>query len=107
MALTQLINNTVKKGDVVIGFSGSGNSENVLEAFKVANEVGAITVAITRGDGGKSKAAANQCIVITGNSTFPGQIAGNNFNFHFEDSLSSISHMVTGIIKQRVQGINA
>lgn len=99
----QLINNSIKKGDVVIGFSGSGNSENVLEAFKVANAVEANTVAITRGNGGKSKELANLCIIITGDSKFPGQIAGNNFNFHFEDSLSSISHMVTGIIKQRVQ----
>lgn len=41
-------------GDVVIGYSGSGNSENVIRAIEYANVHGAITIGIT-GDhkGGK------------------------------------------------------
>jgi D-sedoheptulose 7-phosphate isomerase len=34
-------------GDIVIGFSGSGNSKNVIEGIKYANECGNVTVGIT------------------------------------------------------------
>ena len=98
----QLINHSVTRGDVVFGFSGSGNSANIIEAFKVAKESLATTVGITRGDGGAIKTMAEHTIIIPGDSRFPGQTGGNNFNFHFEDALSSIAHMVTGIIKERV-----
>jgi len=98
----QLINNGISDNDVLFGFSGSGNSANVIEAFNVAKRYGAKTVAITRGTGGKSKDLANHCIVIPGTSNFPGQIGSNDNNFHFEDSLSSIPHMITGILRQRI-----
>jgi D-sedoheptulose 7-phosphate isomerase len=45
----------VREGDIVIGISGSGNSPNVLNAIKVANEAGAITVGFCGYDGGKLK----------------------------------------------------
>jgi D-sedoheptulose 7-phosphate isomerase len=45
----------VKPGDVVIGISGSGNSENVLEAIRLANARSAITVGMTGFDGGQLK----------------------------------------------------
>jgi D-sedoheptulose 7-phosphate isomerase len=45
----------VRRGDVVIGISGSGNSANVLNAITVANEAGAITVGLCGFDGGKLK----------------------------------------------------
>ncbi|MBN1935111.1 MAG: SIS domain-containing protein [Anaerolineae bacterium] len=47
------LRNLVQPGDVVIGFSGSGNSENVLRAMHLANEAGAYTVGLTGFDGGK------------------------------------------------------
>jgi len=36
------------EGDVVFGMSGSGNSKNVLEAFRVAKERGMKTILVTR-----------------------------------------------------------
>lgn len=42
----------VRKNDVLIAISGSGNSKNVLEAVKVANEVGATTIGFCGYDGG-------------------------------------------------------
>jgi D-sedoheptulose 7-phosphate isomerase len=45
----------VRKDDVVIGISGSGNSPNVLNAMKVGKEAGAITVGFCGYDGGKLK----------------------------------------------------
>jgi D-sedoheptulose 7-phosphate isomerase len=99
----QLINDGVKKNDIVFGFSGSGNSKNIVEAFDLAKQQQAITIAITRGNGGKLKEIADYCIIIPGSSTFPGQTGGNDNNFHYEDCLSSISHMMTGILRKYVK----
>ncbi len=43
----------VRKGDIVIGISGSGNSLNVLKAIELAKKVGAVTIGWTGFDGGK------------------------------------------------------
>ncbi len=98
----QLINHGIRKGDIVFGFTGSGNSENILEAFRVAKERGAKTVVISRGSGGKARHVADRCIIIPGTSNFPGQVGGNDNNFHYEDATSAIAHMITGIMRQRV-----
>ena len=45
----------VREGDVVIGISGSGNSQNVLNAMQVANHAGATTIGFCGYDGGKLK----------------------------------------------------
>lgn len=52
------LKNKLKQGDIVIGISGSGNSENVVKAFAYANELGAQTIAFTGYSGGKLKEMA-------------------------------------------------
>jgi D-sedoheptulose 7-phosphate isomerase len=52
------LKNFLKKDDLVIGISGSGNSENIIKAIEYANSLGAITVGITGYDGGKLKKIA-------------------------------------------------
>jgi D-sedoheptulose 7-phosphate isomerase len=47
------LKNFLRPGDVVIGISGSGNSENVLQAVSYAKEKGAITIGLAGFDGGK------------------------------------------------------
>ena len=42
-----------RKGDVAVAISTSGNSANVLEAVREANEAGMLTVGLTGGDGGR------------------------------------------------------
>jgi D-sedoheptulose 7-phosphate isomerase len=42
-----------KKGDVIIGITTSGNSKNVLEAFKTAKDMGIKTIGVTGGTGGQ------------------------------------------------------
>lgn len=42
-----------QKGDVLLGLSTSGNSENIVNAFNAAKEKGMKTVALTGKDGGK------------------------------------------------------
>ena len=47
------LRNYFSPGDVVIGISGSGNSNNVLKAIKYANENGGITIGLCGFNGGK------------------------------------------------------
>lgn len=47
------LQNFYQKGDVVIGISGSGNSENVVRAMQWARDNGAVTIALTGYSGGK------------------------------------------------------
>ena len=93
----------VVAGDTVFGVSGSGNSKNVLRAFEVSKSYDARNILVSRGTGGKAKALADVSIIIPGTSKYPGQTGPNDNNFHFEDSLVSISHMITGIFCQRVR----
>lgn len=58
------LKNKLKAGDIVIGISGSGNSENVVRAIEYGNENGAETVAICGYDGGKAKMAAKHSIHV-------------------------------------------
>jgi D-sedoheptulose 7-phosphate isomerase len=49
----------LQEGDVVVAISASGNSVNLLNAFDVAKQKGAITVGISGFDGGKLKNKAD------------------------------------------------
>ena len=53
-----------EKNDVVIGFSGSGNSKNVIEAIEFANNIGCITIGLAGYDGGKLKDVVDECITV-------------------------------------------
>lgn len=52
---SRYVNGVGKKGDVLIGISTSGNSENILRALLVAKNKGLTTVAMTGTTGGKMK----------------------------------------------------
>lgn len=56
--------NLVRAGDVVVGISGSGNSPNVLNAIRLATEVGATTIGLTGFDGGKLKEMVDVCVLV-------------------------------------------
>jgi D-sedoheptulose 7-phosphate isomerase len=57
-----------KKGDIAIGISTSGNSANVLKAFRVARKLGMITIALT-GEGGKIASNADIPLTVPSRST--------------------------------------
>ena len=56
-------------GDVAVGLSTSGNSENVVRALEAARALGLVTVALTGADGGKAAAAADICIRVPTDET--------------------------------------
>jgi D-sedoheptulose 7-phosphate isomerase len=84
--------NWVERGDVVIGISGSGNSANVLAAFRVARSRGATTIAMAGFKGGKSATEADLCIVVPCDKMVM-----------VEDFHMMISHMVADELKKLVQ----
>lgn len=59
LAYSRLIKGIARKGDVLIGLSTSGNSENIIKAFETAKEKELITIAFTGKSGGKLKAVSN------------------------------------------------
>lgn len=59
----------VNQGDVFVGISTSGNSENVLRACRVARERGAVTIALLGRNGGKINCVVDYPIVIPCNIT--------------------------------------
>ncbi len=61
------LKNFLNTDDIVIGISGSGNSENVLKAVRYANENGAKTIGLTGFDGGKLAKLAQTPIVVSVN----------------------------------------
>lgn len=58
------LQNKLQPEDVVIGISGSGNSENVIRAIKYANEIGAETIAFVGYDGGKLQKIAEHSVHV-------------------------------------------
>jgi D-sedoheptulose 7-phosphate isomerase len=58
-----------QKGDILIGISTSGNSPNVIEAVKVAKEMGIFTVGFLGKDGGKLKDLVDKPFIVFHKST--------------------------------------
>mgnify|MGYP000483427885 CR=1 FL=1 len=73
-----------RPGDVAIGISASGNSENVLRAMMVAQELGLHTVGITGYQGGKLKDLVDLCIIVPSDDMQ-----------HIEDAHLAIIHAVS------------
>jgi D-sedoheptulose 7-phosphate isomerase len=61
------LKNFLAKNDILIGFSGSGKSGNVVEAMKYGKENGAICIGITGMDGGDLLKICDECFVVPNN----------------------------------------
>ena len=58
-----------RKGDVLVALSTSGNSENILEAVKVAKDLGITTIGFTGRGGGKLAKMVDVPLVIVSDTT--------------------------------------
>lgn len=81
------LRNKLKSGDVIIGISGSGNSENVVRAITYGNEIGAETIVLVGYDGGRLKDLAKYHIHVNVNNM---QIV--------EDVHLALNHMMMSIL---------
>lgn len=74
--------------DALIGLSTSGNSENVIAAFKMANKKGGKTILFSGGDGGKLKTLSNFSIIV------PSEVTS-----HVQEAHETIIHILCGLIE--------
>ena len=59
------LKNYARAGDLLLAFSGSGNSENVLRAVRYANSIGCRTIGLSGYAGGRLRDEAQECIVVS------------------------------------------
>ena len=81
----------VRKGDVVVGISASGNSENVVRALQRANELGAVTIGLLGNEGGRIKEIVHKAIVVPSNNTA-----------RIQEAHITIGHIICEIIEQEL-----
>jgi D-sedoheptulose 7-phosphate isomerase len=58
-----------RAGDVVVGFTTSGDSENVVRGLRAARAVGAVTVLFAGGSGGRARRHADHALVVPASET--------------------------------------
>ncbi|MCK4807639.1 MAG: SIS domain-containing protein [Candidatus Aegiribacteria sp.] len=87
------LKNLVEEGDVVIGLSGSGMSPNVINAFRVANNVGAISVLLSGYRGGEAANVADKSIIVPSEDMQ-----------HIEDIHLMLCHIVFRMVRRRIRG---
>ncbi len=80
-----------REGDVAIGISTSGNSENVIRALSTAKQIGAVTAALGGGDGGRMKDIADYSIII------PSKITARIQEMHI-----FVGHMLCGAVEMEL-----
>ncbi|MDF7801870.1 SIS domain-containing protein [Pontiellaceae bacterium B1224] len=71
-----------REGDLLVGFTTSGNSENVLRAFDAAKKIGIKTIAFTGGTGGKIVALSDYTLLISSSSHTPRIQEGHELMMH-------------------------
>lgn len=68
-AFRRQVETLVRSGDVLVAISTSGNSPNVVMAAEAANAVGAWTLALTGGDGGRLRAVCSDVLAAPSTAT--------------------------------------
>ena len=81
------------EGDLFIGISTSGNSENIINAINAAKAKGVTTVALVGRDGGEMARLADFSIIVPSNAT-P----------RIQESHILIGHMICDIIEKELFG---
>ena len=61
---SEQLKNHLSKNDIIIAFSGSGNSKNILNALKYGKILGATCIGFTGKSGGKMKKLCDHCLQI-------------------------------------------
>lgn len=86
---TEQLKNLMNPQDIVIGISGSGNSENVIKAINYANEAGCVTIGFSGFDGGKLLKIAQYNIHVD-----------DTYMQRVEDVHLILEHLLTSIIRE-------
>jgi D-sedoheptulose 7-phosphate isomerase len=85
-----------KSGDVVIGISTSGNSENVRRGLDAARSLGMVTVAFTGASGGRLRDGVEYCLHVPSDDTA-----------RIQEGHTIIGHILCELIEQALFGEEA
>jgi D-sedoheptulose 7-phosphate isomerase len=88
---SRIVQGVGKSGDVLIGISTSGNSENIINAFSTAKEMGITTISLTGKHGGKMKLLSNVNINVDSDDT-P----------RIQESHILIGHIICELVEERL-----
>lgn len=92
------------ENDILFATSGSGTSKNIIKAIHTANDLKMKIILFTRNQNElEIQKNCDLVLKVKGTSKFPGNTGGNNNNFHFEDCIFKVTHIITGLLKQYVQ----
>ncbi len=86
------LRNWIQPGDVVIGITGSGNSENIINAYRLAREVGAVTITFGGANRGKDEPYTDIYI----NVPTPDIL-------WVEDIHMALAHLIASAVRDKVQ----
>ena len=92
---TRQVEALVNQGDVVIGISTSGNSNNVINGIKEAKHRGAITIAFTGSSGGKLEGNENVDYLLS---------VPSEDTPHIQESHIMIGHIICYLIEKELFG---
>ncbi len=81
------------KGDILVGISTSGNSKNIIEALKTANNIGIKTIAFTGNSGGEIIKIADITLNV------PSDITNNIQEMHIASG-----HIICGLVEKHFFG---
>ena len=79
----------MKKDDILLGISTSGNSSNIVEAFKKSKEIGGINYLLTGKDGGILTKMADIAI-----------IAPSDVTAHVQEVHECLFHIICGLVEE-------
>ena len=82
-----------QEGDVVLGISTSGNSENVIKALDVAKKGGMKSIVLTGGTGGKLAALADYTFIVPSRHT-P----------HIQETHITLGHILCQLVDEELFG---
>ncbi len=82
-----------KEGDLALGISTSGNSENVIRAIEQATEMGLKTVALTGGTGGKLAAMVDFSLNVP-----------STFTPHIQETHLWVEHILCQFVDEKMFG---
>jgi D-sedoheptulose 7-phosphate isomerase len=69
MVFSRQVEALANKGDMLIGISTSGNSQNIINALKLANQLDCTTIGLSGNDGGDMNKICDINLVVASNNT--------------------------------------
>ena len=88
---SRMIEASAKSGDVLIALSTSGNSKNVINAIKKANQMQMVTIGFSGNDGGHMKDLCKYNLIIPSNNTA-----------RIQEAYILVGHIICKLIEQKI-----